>query len=78
VRSRHRGSCTSWTPGHPRGVRGYDVIRMGICDVTKEEVVVRHVSVTDGGHGDDGPPEAVRNGFEVGLRRARLRKVHCA
>jgi len=28
----------------------------------------RHISVADGSHGDDGPPEAIRNGLEVRVR----------
>ena len=35
-----------------------------------------HVAVSDGGHGDDGPPKAVRNGLEVAVRRSSLRKVN--
>ena len=28
--------------------------------------IVRHVTIADGGHRDDGPPEGIRDGFEVG------------
>ena len=40
--------------------------------------VIRHVSVTDGGHGDHGPPEPVGDRLEVRLRRSRLRKINSA
>ena len=35
----------------------------------------RHVAVTDGGHGDDGPPEGGRNAGEPGGRLVLLGKV---
>ena len=38
---------------------------------------IRHVTVADRGHCDNGPPEAVRNGLEVGVRRTGLRKINC-
>ena len=44
--------------------------------ILKRCTVVRHIAVTDGGHGDDGPPKAVRNGLEVAVRRSSLRKVN--
>ena len=39
---------------------------------------VRHISITDGGHGDDSPPESVRNRLEVRLRRTSLSEINCA
>ena len=38
---------------------------------------IRHVTISDRRHGDHGPPEAVGNGLEVGVRRAGLRKINC-
>ena len=38
---------------------------------------IRHVTIADRGHGDHGPPEAVGNGLEVGVRRAGLREINC-
>ena len=37
---------------------------------------LRHVSIADCGHGDHGPPEAVRNGLEVAVRGASLSEVN--
>lgn len=37
---------------------------------------IRHVAVADGRHGDDGPPERVRDGLEEGVLAAGLGKVH--
>lgn len=39
---------------------------------------VRHVAVSYGGHGYNGPPEPVRNWLEVWLRRPSLGKVNSA
>lgn len=36
---------------------------------------IPHIPVTDGGHGNHSPPKCVRDGFEVGIFRARLSKV---
>ena len=38
---------------------------------------IRHVTISDRGHGDHGPPEAVGNGLEVGMRRTGLREINC-
>lgn len=37
--------------------------------------IVRHVTIADGGHRDYGPPESIRDGFEVGNLRASLGKI---
>lgn len=37
--------------------------------------IVRHVTIADGGHRDYGPPESIRDGFEVGYLRASLGKI---
>ena len=39
---------------------------------------IRHIAVSNGGHGDHRPPETVRNGLEVGMRGSSLRKINCA
>ena len=36
---------------------------------------VRHVTIADGGHRHDGPPEGIRDGLEVGKLRAGLGKI---
>ena len=37
--------------------------------------LVPHIPVTHCSHGNDSPPKSVRDGFEVGILRARLGKV---
>ena len=37
--------------------------------------LVPHIAVTNCCHGNDSPPKSVRDGFEVGILRARLGKV---
>ena len=37
--------------------------------------IVRHVTIADCGHRDNGPPERIRDGFEVGHFRASLGKI---
>ena len=37
--------------------------------------IVRHVTIADGGHRHDGPPEGIRDGLEVGKLRAGLGKI---
>lgn len=39
---------------------------------------VPHVAVAHRGHGNHGPPESVRNGFEEGLFRTGLSEIHSA
>jgi hypothetical protein len=48
---------------------------VGSLVVAASYLSLRHVSVSDCGHGDDGPPEAVGNGLEVRVRRAGLGEV---
>ena len=38
---------------------------------------LRHVSVSYSGHGDNCPPKAIRDGFEIGLGWASFCEVHC-
>lgn len=38
--------------------------------------IIRHVAVAHGRHGDDGPPERVRDGLEEGVLAAGLGEVH--
>lgn len=45
---------------------------------TKSELgvyIIRHVAVADCSHGDHGPPECVRDGFEETVLRSRLGEV---
>ena len=48
-----------------------------ICGAAIPKRNIRHVTVADRGHCDNGPPEAVGNGLEVGVRRTGLRKINC-
>ena len=55
-----------------------NLFRMKIsCGAAIPKRNIRHVTVADRGHCDNGPPEAVGNGLEVGVRRTGLRKINC-
>ena len=36
----------------------------------------RHIAISDGGHGDHGPPEPIRNGLEVWACRPSFSKIY--